>query len=171
MKASSLKPQRLHDDVGDIDLLPASLECTAHSVAKGKKPGCEKSRGTAFEVIRFASVLQPRWIVVENVIQMQRWARFEEWKTKLEGLSYHVNRGVLDARYFATPTSRRRLFVVCDREREPSLPVQKRETTKTVANILNRGEQSSPYVSICRDVGAAFAHEKLENPENRWSAL
>jgi DNA (cytosine-5)-methyltransferase 1 len=64
MKASSLKPQRLHDDVGDIDLLLASPECTAHSVAKGKKPGCEKSRGTAFEVFRLASVLQPRWMVV-----------------------------------------------------------------------------------------------------------
>jgi len=140
MKASDLKPRTILEDVGEIDLLLASPECTAHSVAKGKKEGCEKSRETAFEVIRFARVLQPRWIVVENVIQMQRWARFEEWKTKLVNLGYKLNSGVLDARYFGTPTSRRRLFVVCDREREPTLPVEKIETSKTVADILGHGE-------------------------------
>lgn len=140
MKASSLRPQRVLDEAGDVDLLLASPECTAHSVAKGKKPGCEKSRGTAFEVIRFAKVLQPRWIVVENVIQMQQWARFEEWKSKLERLGYFVNLDVLDARYFGTPTSRRRLFVVCDRKRKPRMPQQRRETSKTVNHILGKGE-------------------------------
>jgi len=75
MKASSLSPHRVAQDVGRIDLLLASLECTNHSVAKVNKPRCEKSRNTAFEVIRFAKVLQPRWIVVENVLQMQRWCR------------------------------------------------------------------------------------------------
>jgi len=68
MKASSLTPQRVAEEVGKIDLLLASPECTSHSVAKGNKPRCEKSRGTAFEVIRFAKVLKPRWIVVENVM-------------------------------------------------------------------------------------------------------
>lgn len=146
MKASELNPQTIVEDVGRIDLLLASPECTAHSVAKGKKEGCETSRETAFEVIRFAKVLQPRWIVVENVIQMQRWSRFEEWKTKLVGLGYNLKCGVLDARYFGTPTSRRRLFVVCDREREPNLPIEKTKTSKTVADILGRGEcRTSPW--------------------------
>ncbi len=171
MRASSLKPQRLLEEAGDIDLLLASPECTAHSVAKGKKPGCEKSRGTAFEVIRFAKVLQPRWIVVENVIQMQGWARFDEWKAKLQGLGYHVNSGVLDARYFSTPTSRRRLFVVCDREREPMLPDQKRETKKTVADILGRGESiTSPWpLSEVRTPERALA--TLERAERAIESL
>ncbi|QDV68098.1 putative BsuMI modification methylase subunit YdiO [Rosistilla carotiformis] len=171
MKASSLKPQRLMDDVGKIDLLLASPECTAHSVAKGKKPGCEKSRGTAFEVIRFAKVLHPRWIVVENVLQMQRWARFDEWKSKLQSLGYHINSGVLDARYFSTPTSRRRLFVVCDREQEPSLPDQKNETKKTVSSILGRGESnSSPWpLSEVRTPERALA--TLERAERAIESL
>ncbi|OYP33973.1 DNA cytosine methyltransferase [Rhodopirellula sp. MGV] len=140
MKASSLKPKILLDDVGSIDLLLASPECTAHSVAKGKKPGCEKSRETAFEVVRFAKVLKPRWIVVENVIQMQRWARFDEWKSKLQNLGYHISAGVLDAQYFSTATSRKRLFVVCDRLRMPSLPTQQQLSSKTVEHILGKGE-------------------------------
>jgi DNA (cytosine-5)-methyltransferase 1 len=165
MVASSLRPQKIIDDVGQIDLLLASPECTAHSVAKGNKEGCEKSRETAFEVIRFAKVMQPRWIVVENVIQMQRWARFDEWKCKLHSLGYHINSGVLDASYFGTPTSRRRLFVVCDRERDPSLPEQKGETTKTVADILGRGENSSspwPMTNVWSPDRAAATLERAE---------
>ena len=76
MKAGSLTPHRLVEEVGEIDLLLASPECTSHSVAKGNKPRCEKSRATAFEVIRFAKMLEPRWIVIENVMQMQHWCRF-----------------------------------------------------------------------------------------------
>jgi len=159
MKASSINPRRILDEAGDIDLLLASPECTAHSIAKGNKPGCETSRETAFEVIRFARAIQPRWIVVENVIQMKRWSRFDEWKAKLERLGYHVNAGVLDARYFGTPTSRRRLFVVCDRERMPSLPLQRRETLKTVKHILGRGEPANapwPLTKV-RTSGRAIA--------------
>jgi DNA (cytosine-5)-methyltransferase 1 len=171
MKASALKPQSILDDVGGIDLLLASPECTAHSVAKGKKEGCEKSRETAFEVIRFAKVLQPRWIVVENVIQMERWARFEEWKTKLSGLGYKVNSGVLDARYFGTPTSRRRLFVVCDREREPTLPVEKFETKRTVADILGRGENRAAPWQMTQVWTANRASSTLERAERAVETL
>ncbi|MBI2480645.1 MAG: DNA cytosine methyltransferase [Planctomycetia bacterium] len=140
MKADSLAPARVLKEIGQVDLLLASPECTSHSVAKGKRPGCEMSRATAFQVIRFAKVLQPRWIIIENVIQMRQWNRFKEWIGHLNGLGYHIDHGTLDARYFSTPQSRRRLFVVCDREQEPRLPASGRQTAKTVASVLGRGE-------------------------------
>jgi DNA (cytosine-5)-methyltransferase 1 len=144
MKASSLSPHRVLEDVGGIDLLLASPECTNHSVAKGGKPRCEKSQATAFEVIRFAKVLRPRWIVVENVTQMLYWGRFEEWKRKLEAVGYQTKVGILDAQYHATPQSRRRLFVVADLEREPTLPKPGKRTAKTVAgSVLGRGEPAN----------------------------
>lgn len=146
MKASSLKPHRMRDEIGKIDLLLASPECTSHSVAKGNKPRCEKSRATAFEVIRFAKVLQPRWIVVENVMQMRYWHRFSAWRRRLEEIGYNTNVGVLDAQYHTTPQSRRRLFVVCDREVQPSLPAEGQRTKKTVQSVLGRGESvRSPW--------------------------
>jgi DNA (cytosine-5)-methyltransferase 1 len=141
MKATSLTPHRVVDDVGKIELLLASPECTSHSVAKGNKPGCDKSRDTAFEIIRFAKVLMPRWIVVENVMQMQRWHRFEEWHRKLKQIGYKTNMDILDAQFHSTPQSRRRLFLVADLEREPQLPEKNTQTSKTVESaILNRGE-------------------------------
>ena len=140
MKASSLSQQRLLEEVGKIDLLLASPECTSHSVAKGNKKKCEESIATAFQVIRYAKALRPRWIVVENVLQMQRWNRFDEWYQKLKMLGYKLKMGILDAQYFGTPQSRRRLFVVGDLKTDPSLPKPGRRTEKTVTSILGHGE-------------------------------
>jgi len=143
MSASSLSPHRVLEEVGEIDLLLASPECTNHSVAKGNKPRCEESRATAFEVIRFAEVLRPRWVVVENVLQMRRWHRFNDWYKKLKSIGYKTASGILDAQYYGTPQSRRRMFVVCDLKTEPSLPKPGRRTKKTVVNILGRGESKT----------------------------
>ncbi len=140
MKASSLSPQRVLDEVGEIDLLLASPECTNHSIARGNRPRCAISRNTAFEVIRFAKFLMPRWIIVENVLQMKYWDRFEEWHKKLKAIGYKTDVGVLDAQYHGTPQSRRRLFIVGDLEKEPSLPLRSSRTTKTVTSILGAGE-------------------------------
>lgn len=140
MKASSLSPQRILDEVGEIDLMLASPECTNHSIARGNRPRCDDSRNTAFEVIRFAKVLKPRRVVVENVLQMQHWERFEEWHKKLRAIGYNTDVGLLDAQYHDTPQSRRRLFVVGDLERKPSLPDRGPRTGKTVAGILGTGE-------------------------------
>jgi len=140
MKASSLSPQRLLDEVGEIDLLLASPECTNHSIARGKRPRCDDSRNTAFEVIRFAKALKPRWVVVENVLQMKHWERFEEWLKKLKAIGYQTDVGIIDAQHHNTPQSRRRLFVVGDLEAQPSLPERGPRTAKTVGEILGTGE-------------------------------
>ena len=141
VKTSILTPQQVIGDVGDIDLLLASPECTSHSPAKGNRSPCEESRATAFEVTRFAKVMKPRWIVVENVIQMQHWNRFEEWRESLEALGYKIKVRDFDAQYHNVPQSRRRLFIIGDLEREPSLPKRKQRTRKTVkSSILGKGE-------------------------------
>jgi site-specific DNA-cytosine methylase len=62
---------------GEIDLLLASPECTNHSVAKGAKPRCEKSQRTSNYVLNFARTLLPRWIVLENVIELRLWHGFD----------------------------------------------------------------------------------------------
>ena len=141
MLASSLSPARIMKEVGEIDLLLASPECTSHSVAKGNKPRCERSRETAFEVIRIAKVLRPRWIVVENVMQMQKWHRFNEWYEKIHAIGYQTKSDIFDSQYFGTPQSRRRLFIVGDLEGTPVLPSPGGRTKKTVASsILGCGE-------------------------------
>ncbi len=105
--------------LGKIDLMLASPECTNHSPAKGNKPRCERSRETAFQVTRFAGILNPRWIVIENVVNMRNWKRYNEFLDELHSLGYHTRAQVLTASDFGVPQRRRRLFLVCDREQQP----------------------------------------------------
>ena len=128
--------RQLAGDLGRIDLILASPECTNHSVAKGNAPRCEASRDTAFEVVRFAKALAPRWLVIENVTSMRLWCRFTEFLDRLKALGYHLSMETLDASWFGVPQRRRRLFILADRERAPS-PVRKaRSVAKPAKSIL-----------------------------------
>jgi DNA (cytosine-5)-methyltransferase 1 len=104
---------------GDIDLLLASPECTNHSPAKGSKPRCEDSRRTSHFVFNFAHGLRPRWIILENVVQLRNWDGFHKVIADLRNLGYKIRPEVLDAVDFGVPQTRRRLFILCDRDREP----------------------------------------------------
>ncbi|MCO6455539.1 MAG: DNA cytosine methyltransferase [Pirellulaceae bacterium] len=140
---SGLDPKAVGREVGPIDLLLASPECTHHSVAKGNKPRSEKSKQLAFQVVRFAEVMKPRWIVVENVIQMRSWAAYGDWLGQIQGLGYKTITPTLDAQHFGVPQTRRRLFVVCDQERVPEPPRFYRKKNATVSAILRRAKQGN----------------------------
>jgi DNA (cytosine-5)-methyltransferase 1 len=118
-KCENLSPKTVQNDVGSIDLLIASPECTSHTPAKGNGERSDYSRMTAFQVVRFARVLKPRWIIVENVLQMRLWERYDEWINKLIALGYKVSEQVLNAAHFGVPQSRKRMFVICDSQMDP----------------------------------------------------
>jgi len=123
------------------DVLLTSPECTAHSIARGAKPGCEKSRETAIAMIPWIEAFQPRWVVVENVNRMKKWERHEELLIALEKLGYTISQLLLNAADFGTPQSRKRLFLICDREgsnttRADLLALHRRQR-KTAREILD----------------------------------
>lgn len=130
-----LSMSRLKEKLGKIDLLLSSPECTNHSCAKGSAPRSEESRATALQVVRFAAGLLPRWIVLENVVHMRPWSRYEELKAQLEGLKYSVKELVLDSSSFGVPQRRRRLFLVADRERpleEVSFSTRRQRSARSI---------------------------------------
>jgi DNA (cytosine-5)-methyltransferase 1 len=137
-RLEDISPRRLRDDIGDIDLLLASPECTNHTCAKGAAPRSEESRATAMQTLRFAKAFRPRWVVMENVVHMRPWSRYEELKLELRALGYRLKEAVLDASDFGVPQRRKRLFVVCDREVEPIVPaIPKMRRPKTAATVLD----------------------------------
>lgn len=121
---------KLRDEIGDIDLLLASPECTNHTCAKGSAPRSESSRATAMHVLRFAKAFEPRWIIMENVVHMRPWLRYEEFISKLKEMGYHIREQVLDSSKFSVPQKRRRLFVICDKQ---AMPAEVSPTSATVA--------------------------------------
>jgi DNA (cytosine-5)-methyltransferase 1 len=130
-------PTKLRDKIGDIDLLLASPECTNHTCAKGSAPRSEQSRATAMQTFRFAKAFSPRWIVMENVVHMRPWSRYAELIKKLRSLGYQTSEQVLDASRFGVPQKRRRLFVICDREAEPSRVVPSHACASSARRILD----------------------------------
>ena len=132
-------PARISEEAGPIDLLLASPECTSHSCARGARPGCDESRDGAFEVMRYARAMEPRWIVIENVIRMRNWSRYKELVSDLHNAGYRVVPHVLDAANHGVPQRRRRLFLLCDREADPPASIPKRSGPKPAArSILDR---------------------------------
>ena len=133
------EPRRIVEEAGRIDLLLASPECTNHSCARGARPRSDESRDTAFEIVRYARAMDPRWIVIENVVYMRPWSRYQEFLGTLRGAGYRVAEHVLDAADYGVPQRRRRLFLLCDRKAEPPSRIPKKPGPKpSAASILDR---------------------------------
>jgi DNA (cytosine-5)-methyltransferase 1 len=146
-KLESAAIRKLAKELGQIDLILASPECTNHSVAKGKKRRSEESRETAFQVIRFARVFKSRWIVIENVGNMKKWRQYKKFLRQLNDLGYHVLEQRLNSADFKVPQQRKRLFLLCDREQQP----------RCIPKINGTRLTASSFVSL--------------NGEYRWSTL
>lgn len=128
----------LKSRVGKIDLLLASPECRNHTCARGGAPLDEPSRETALLVIEYARAFRPRWLVLENVIHMRPWSRYDELKNSLGQLGYKLTEHVLNASDFGVPQARRRLFLMGDRERSPQFDLpQQQQDPITAESILD----------------------------------
>ena len=136
--AAEVDLSQLSGSVGNIDLLIASPDCTSHTHARGARPPDNASRDTALQVVRFARALDPRWIVLENVVNMKRWEHYRRLHADLNGLGYRVREQTLDAADFGVPQSRRRLFLLCRRGVKPAPicpPATRRETADSIIEM------------------------------------
>ena len=124
-------------DLGNIDLLLASPECTHHTCARGNRPQSEASKRTARYVLNFARELKPRWLVIENVVHMKGWSGYESLVRDLEALGYYVLPQILDAARLGVPQSRRRLFLLCDRSAMPRDVPLRRGRPPTARSVLD----------------------------------
>ena len=152
---------------GAFDMIIASPECTNHSPAKGSAPRCENSKATSHYVINFAARLRPRWIVLENVVQLKFWIGFDTLLEELRRQKYRIRFENLNASEFGVPQTRRRLFVLCDREREVPVIPRSRKPAPPASSILRLDDtyQSRPLYSDRR------AAATIERAERAMAAL
>ena len=156
------------DGLADIDLIMASPECRNHTCAKGSRGRDEQSRATARYVLDFTRKLEPRWVIIENVIHMRSWDGFRGLITETEALGYHVREQVLDASDFGVPQARRRLFIVCDREVPPEVVAGRsgrRRSVRADVVMWNGPWESQPLYAPRR------ADSTIEKAERAIAAL
>ncbi|NQH79289.1 DNA cytosine methyltransferase [Streptococcus suis] len=82
--------------IGRVDVICGGFPCQAFSIA-GKRAGFEDTRGTLFfEIARFASILRPKYLFLENVT----------------GLLNHDNGNTFESKNFGVPQNRERVFII-----------------------------------------------------------
>ena len=101
--------------IGAVDVICGGFPCQAFSIA-GARRGFEDTRGTLFfEIARFASILKPKYLFLENVKGLLNHDRGNTFKTilgSLDGLGYDVEWQVLNSKNFSVPQNRERVFIV-----------------------------------------------------------
>lgn len=132
----SSTPDRVFRNIGSLDLLIASPECTNHSIARGNRPRDENSRMSAWFIMQFIRDLEPRWVVIENVAAFRRWSEYSQLIGVLKRW-YHVEARVLDAADFGVPQNRKRLFIIGDRVHPPRIITSTNSHQRPASIILD----------------------------------
>ena len=107
-----------------------SPDCKHFSKAKGAALVDRNIRGLAWIVLRWAALVRPRVIMLENVEEFQTWGpvrkgkpvkskagkTFRKWKQQLSDLGYAIEHRELVAADYGAPTTRKRFVLVarCD---------------------------------------------------------
>jgi DNA (cytosine-5)-methyltransferase 1 len=101
--------------IGRVDIICGGFPCQAFRIA-GARRGFEDTRGTLFfEIARFASILKPRLLFLENVkgiLNHDRGNTFEVILSALDELGYDVEWQVLNSKNFGVPQNRERVFII-----------------------------------------------------------
>ena len=101
--------------IGRVDIICGGFPCQAFSIA-GNRRGFEDTRGSLFfEIARFASILRPRYLFLENVkglLNHDGGATFETILGVLDELGYNVEWQNLNSQNFGVPQNRERVFIV-----------------------------------------------------------
>lgn len=108
-----------------------SPDCKHFSKAKGGKPKDKSIRGLAWVALRWAALVRPRVIMLENVEEFKTWGplnrrhrpikkkrgqTFQKFIKQLKELGYAVEYKELIAADYGAPTKRKRFFLIarCD---------------------------------------------------------
>ncbi len=141
-KANHPSTEHYCESVWDVDPIKAcrgrkvglawfSPDCKHFSKAKGGKPKDKTIRGLAWVALRWAALVRPRVIMLENVEEFKTWGplnrshrpikakqgkTFDKFVDQLKNLGYDVDFNELIACDYGAPTKRKRFFMIarCD---------------------------------------------------------
>ena len=143
--------------IGRVDIICGGFPCQAFSIA-GNRRGFEDTRGTLFfEIARFASILRPKYLFLENVkglLSHENGITFETIISALDELGYDVEWQVLNSKDFGVPQNRERVFIIGHLRGERTRRVfplggndektdYKQSKIKKIGNIRKKGKSQS----------------------------
>lgn len=144
-KANHPNTKHYCEDVWQVDPVQAcnghpvglawfSPDCKHFSKAKGGKPKDKNIRGLAWVACRWAGLVRPRVIMLENVEEFKTWGplnrghhpiktkqgkTFNKFVSQLQDLGYEVQFKELVAADYGAPTMRKRFFMIARCDKKP----------------------------------------------------
>ena len=93
------------------DILQISPPCQSHSMANANRGETENDRALAAKICEFIQVLNPQFIMIENVEGYRSSNSYQQLINQLDQSNYHWDWQILNSADFGVPQTRRRLIV------------------------------------------------------------
>lgn len=130
-------------NIPTFDILCGGFPCQPFSIA-GKKEGFDdKIKGNLFfSILKIIDIKTPNTIILENVknlLSINNGDTFETIKTELEKRGYFINYKIIDSKYYNSPQSRQRLFIIGNKQKTFIFPEIKNNII-SVSSIIDNAE-------------------------------
>jgi DNA (cytosine-5)-methyltransferase 1 len=129
-----LDPEQVMNDAGlrsgQLDLLAGCPPCQGFSRlrTKNQKTSVRDNRNNLVtEFVRFAKVLRPKTIMLENVPALAKDRRFNHVRNQLTNLGYEMVVQVLNAADYKVPQRRKRLILLASRIHKPQIALKAKD--------------------------------------------
>ena len=110
------------DTMPDFHILCAGFPCQPFSIAGNQRGFQDKTQGNLFyKILELIDKKQPETLMLENVKNLHtihKGETFKIIKNELETRGYNVSYKVIDSRYYNSPQSRQRIYIICNKDRE-----------------------------------------------------
>lgn len=108
------------DTIPDFDILCAGFPCQPFSIAGNKKGFQDKTQGNLFyKILEIIDKKQPKILMLENVKNLytiHKGETFKIIKDEIENRGYNFNYKVIDSRFYNSPQSRHRIYIICNKD-------------------------------------------------------
>lgn len=151
------------ETIPDFDILCGGFPCQPFSIA-GKKEGFEdKVKGNLFySILQMIDVKMPTTIILENVknlLTINGGETFNIIIDELQKRGYIVSYKVIDSKYYNSPQSRQRLFIVGNKTKKYEFPLEPSNKITPVSSIIDHNEpkflnyEDKYKLEKCKDAG------------------
>lgn len=128
----------------DFDILCGGFPCQPFSIA-GKKEGFDdKIKGNLFfSILKIIDIKNPNTIILENVknlLTINNGDTFKTIKSELEKRGYFISHKILDSKYYNSPQSRHRLFIIGNKQKQFIFPTEIKNNIIPVSSIIDNNE-------------------------------
>lgn len=128
----------------DFDILCGGFPCQPFSIA-GKKEGFDdKIKGNLFfSILKIIDIKNPNTVILENVknlLTINNGDTFKIIKSELEKRGYFISHKILDSKYYNSPQSRHRLFIIGNKQKQFIFPSEIKNNIIHVSSIIDNTE-------------------------------